>query len=234
MLEGRKVTSLQTQLQSPANTSPTNMTFPAPVLQREKRKPQSCWERHRTEAQLSSLSFSSMGLVAGRKWVPLTKWGKHNTTQSSLSYWMGLLRALKKQTMPNSSRKLILIPPGSIDSHCRELRGNSEIHRLLQSPFITAHNDAQAVPEAIQLDFSSASLVLHISSWELWSCTCVSENVAYQNSCSSRGWKKRWNDCACSSFPPSCSSQFLFFRISRSQNINSGIPSECFSALHCA
>lgn len=71
-----------------------------------------------------------------------------------------MLRALKKQTMPNSSRKLILVPPGSVDSLCGELRGNSEIHHLLQSPFITAHNNAQAVPEAIQLDFSSASLAL--------------------------------------------------------------------------
>lgn len=65
--------------------------------------------------------------------------------------------------MPNSSRKLILVPPGSSDSHCGELRGNSEINHLLQSPFITAHNDAQAVPEAIRLDFSLASpVLLHI------------------------------------------------------------------------
>lgn len=31
---------------------------------------------------------------------------------------------------------------------------------MLQPPFIRAHNDAQAAPEGIQLDFSSASLVL--------------------------------------------------------------------------
>lgn len=124
-------------------------------------------ENHRavgrgTEQRLSSLLFP----LAPWTWRPAESEshspseGSTAATQSSLNCWMALLRALKKQTMSISSRKVILVPPGSSDSHCRELSGNSEIHRLFQSPFITAHNDTQAVPEAIQLDFSSASLVL--------------------------------------------------------------------------
>lgn len=60
VLEARKVTSKHS-CRPPANKSPINVTFPAPVLQRETRNPQSCWEKHRIEAQLSSHFFNSIG-----------------------------------------------------------------------------------------------------------------------------------------------------------------------------
>lgn len=133
-------------------------------------------ENHRavgkgTEQRLSSLLFPSAPWAWKR--VPLTKRGKHHSHPVISQLLDGFALSSEQTNHVQFQQKTHSCSPESSDSHGRELRANSEIHHFLQPPFFRAHSDAQAIPEAIQLDFSSASLVLSHALLELCSCSCM-------------------------------------------------------------